>query len=154
VVLWDNDVRWFNVPMDDGGILTMQVDQRINNWRQEFENLGEGKALIWLLPPKRIQIFSGNIFHTHIAALMLPILKDSIDARQGRMLKAAEDVGLNTEAGLAVSVGSNLFFEGKRVLVTVLLTDQVNGAKSTFTQQCFDHIGAANRLSDDAPYRE
>src|SRR6266851_7590576 len=111
---YDN-VRRFDVTMHNGRVLTMQVDESIDNGSQNGQDHRECKTLFWLLFPQVCQASSLYVIHKHIHPLELFDLEHSVDMRQGSVIKSLEELPFKEEALPVELVLTFQLFECKQV---------------------------------------
>src|SRR6266699_2931333 len=85
-----DDVGWFNVAMEDRWLLMMQIGQSIDDRCYNDENLGQRKALLWLLSSQDFQVRSFNVLHEQIGSITLLTVEHTIDAGQRWVMKLLE----------------------------------------------------------------
>src|SRR5712692_8178090 len=130
--------------------LPMQVDERIDDWRQQRQGCGERKPLSWVLFAQDFQVLSLDVTHEHIHPLEFVAFEHAVHAGQGRVIESFEELPFKDEAFTVALVRVDQLFEGKQVLLDSPIADQVDRTGLPLTKQTFDGIAVSRGVSYDS----
>src|SRR6266571_4057237 len=147
------NVGWFEITMDNGRLLRVQVAHCINNGCQQAEGHRQRIASCWLLSTHLLQVLSPNVIHEQIHPLELLMFKHPVDTRQGRVPQLLEHFSFEEEALPVWRAGVNYLFEGKDLLA-LSIPYQVDSVPFASGEQTLNHIASARGVSDGHANRE
>src|SRR5260370_12401547 len=134
--------------MHDRRILTMQIDQCIEDRLHNGQNQGKRKIPFWLLCEQNFQVSSLDVIHERIYPFEFFIFKRLVNMGQCPVIESLEHLCFKDEVFAVAPVRINYLFKSKQTLLDTPVPDQVDSAKSPFTKKAFYDIAFSIGMLD------
>src|SRR6266480_3625634 len=126
--------------MKNRRLLAVKIANCIYHRGNDICNLGEGKTFIWLLLAQFLQVWTIDIVHEYVSALLLVILKDTINTREGPVVEPFEYIALKNKTISILSrpvfpVGLHHLFECVKIAFDAEVFCKIDGTKTALAQQ-------------------